>query len=119
MPHAENSRFKNILKMCIFELMLTKSEILNKLSDLKPILHREYSVRQIGLFGSFSNDSYTEDSDIDLLVEFENNVSDLYTIKNKIREEIQNQFNRPVDICREKYIKPIFKEQIISDTIYV
>ncbi len=51
--------------------MITKSDILNKLNDLKPILYKDYSLKQIGLFGSFSDDSYSEDSDIDLLVEFE------------------------------------------------
>ncbi len=59
------------LKILIFEIMISSHDILNKLSDLKPILYKEYSVKKIGLFGSFSDDSNTEDSDIDLLVEFE------------------------------------------------
>lgn len=44
--------------------MITKSEILSKLSDLKPALLRDYAVKEIGLFGSFSDDSFTDDSDI-------------------------------------------------------
>lgn len=99
--------------------MKQKDKIINYLKSNKKRLQREYHLTKIGIFGSIALDSYSDNSDIDLLVEFENNVSDLYSIKNKIREEIQNKFNRPVDICREKYIKPIFKEQIISDTIYV
>ena len=40
--------------------MICKADILKKLSDLKPILHRDYAVKEIGLFGSFSDDSYTD-----------------------------------------------------------
>ena len=49
--------------------MLTKSEILAKLSELKPILYREYAVKEIGLFGSYSNNTFDEESDIDILIE--------------------------------------------------
>jgi len=116
MPHAENSRFKNILKMCIFELMLTKSEILNKLSDLKPILHREYSVRQIGLFGSFSNDSYTEDSDIDLLVEFERPIGWKYF---SLEIYLENVFGCKIDLVTKNALKEQLKDKILNQVKYV
>ena len=51
--------------------MLTRNDILSKLKELKPTLYKDYSVKEIGLFGSFSDESYTGDSDIDLLVELE------------------------------------------------
>jgi predicted nucleotidyltransferase len=51
--------------------MITKAEILSKLSELKPILYRDYSVQEIGLFGSYSDDSISEESDIDILVDLE------------------------------------------------
>jgi len=51
--------------------MISKDEILIKLREIKPILQRDYAVKEIGLFGSFADDSYDEDSDIDLIVELE------------------------------------------------
>ena len=51
--------------------MITKNEILIKLKELKPDLYKDYSVKEIGLFGSFSDDSFTDASDIDILVELE------------------------------------------------
>lgn len=48
--------------------MITKNEILLKLKELKPDLYKDYSVKEIGLFGSFSDDSFTDASDIDILV---------------------------------------------------
>jgi predicted nucleotidyltransferase len=55
---------------------------------------------------------------VDLIVEFEEGTSDLFTIKQKLKAEIQTKFNVPIDICREKYIKPIFKELILSEVKY-
>ncbi len=93
--------------------------IINYLKSNKKRFQKEYHLTKIGVFGSVARNSFTDKSDIDLLVEFENNVHDLYAIKENIRYEIGKKFNRPVDICREKYIKPIFRELIISEAIYV
>ncbi len=45
--------------------MINKEEIINILQELKPELFSEFSVKEIGLFGSFSDNSFTDDSDID------------------------------------------------------
>ena len=58
-------------------------------------------------------------SDIDLVIEFEPGTPDLYLLKLKLKEEIQPWFDRQLDICRLKYIKPIFKNQIHSEIRYV
>ena len=57
-------------------------------------------------------------SDIDLLVEFEDNTERLTDVKQALKSEIQRQFDRPVDICREKYMKPIFRKHILSEVLY-
>jgi len=51
--------------------MNTENSILEKLRELKPMLKKDYSVTEIGLFGSFSDDTYTDNSDIDILIELE------------------------------------------------
>jgi len=44
--------------------MITRNQIMNKFNDLKPVLSRDYA-EKIGLCGSFLDDSFTENSDID------------------------------------------------------
>ncbi len=51
--------------------MIVKNDIIEKLAELKPFLRKEFAVKQIGLFGSYSNNTFTDSSDIDLLVDFE------------------------------------------------
>lgn len=99
--------------------MIERSNILSYLETNKERLMREYHLTKIGLFGSFSREDYHQASDIDLVVEFEPETQDLYLLKQNLRQEIQLIFNRPVDICRLKYIKPIFRSQIQQDVQYV
>jgi len=42
-------------------------------------------------------------SDIDLLVEFEENAEDLYELKSQIRDLFKRKIGIEIDICREKY----------------
>lgn len=99
--------------------MIEQSNILGYLKANKERLMREYHLTRIGLFGSFSREDYHLASDIDLVVEFEPETQDLYLLKQNLRKEIQQIFDRPVDICRLKYIKPIFRSQIQQDIQYV
>jgi len=98
--------------------MTQASQILQFLASNKKRFRDEYHVIRIGLFGSYARNEQQNCSDIDLVVEFEEYVDDLQQVKEKLRAEIQARFNLQVDICREKYIKPIFKKQIQSQTIY-
>ena len=116
MPHAKKVRFLNNLKILIFEFMITRNEILNKLIELKPILHRDYSVKQIGLFGSFSDDSNKKDSDIDLLVEFEKPIGWKYF---SLEIFLENIFGRKIDLVTKNALKAQIKDRILNQVRYV
>jgi uncharacterized protein len=94
-------------------------QIMSYLQSNKARLQREYHLTKIGVFGSLARNDQNLDSDIDLIVEFEENTPDLYSIKQNLRAEIKNIFKRPVDICREKYLNPFFKKRVISEARYV
>lgn len=99
--------------------MTETSEILNYLSLNKQRLFRDYHLTQIGLFGSLSRGEGANESDIDLLVEFAPNTNNLYELKHQLKKEIQSVFNREVDVCRLKYLKPFVKNKILADVKYV
>lgn len=103
-------------KICIFEFMITKAEIINKLRELKPVLYRDYSVREIGLFGSFSDNSFTEDSDIDLLVEFEKPVGWKYL---SLEIFLENVFGRKIDLVTKNALKEQIRDNILNQVKYV
>ncbi len=94
-------------------------DILAYLSSNKERLKKEYHLTKIGVFGSFARNEQNENSDIDLVVEFEENTDDLFSLKQNLKGELYSKFNRSVDICREKYIKSFYKQHILSEAKYV
>jgi predicted nucleotidyltransferase len=82
------------------------------------MLREKYHITRIGLFGSYARGEQKDSSDIDLLVEFEENTQNLYDLKIQIKEFFKNKFGTETDICREKYIKPRIKKSILKETVY-
>lgn len=113
------NKFKSVYLNLQIDVMLDAAIILDYLRKNKVRFFQKYQLTQIGIFGSIARGEQTENSDIDIIIEFEPNTSDLYSLKLNLRNEIQSKFNRPVDICRLKYIKPIFRSQIESEIRYV
>ena len=99
--------------------MVEKDQILKFISENEVLFRNKYHVVKMGVFGSCARNEQDELSDIDLIVEFETDTKNLHKIKSEIKELFKGKFNVNIDICREKYIKPIFKEQILRESVYV
>lgn len=60
---------------------MLKTEIIKeKLLEKTDQIRKEFYVRQLGIFGSYVREEQTEDSDIDILVDFEKGHKDFLTI---------------------------------------
>jgi predicted nucleotidyltransferase len=97
---------------------MTKIEILNYLTTHKAELKEKFGVIRIGLFGSFARGEQNEDSDIDLAIEVE---KDKKSLKNffGLKRELEAQLGKKIDLGIESALKPLAKEQIQKDIIYV
>jgi len=98
---------------------MNKMDILNYLVEHKQDLQESFNLTKIGLFGSFAKGIDTENSDIDILIEFKENTDNLSEIKRKLKNKLSKDLHRNVDLCREKYLKNFIRNHIISETIYV
>ena len=96
--------------------MITRNDILARLRELKPILYKEYAVKEIGLFGSFSDDTFTANSDIDILVEFERPIGWKFFSLELYLEKI---FNRKIDLVTKNAIKKQIRGTILKQVQYV
>jgi predicted nucleotidyltransferase len=96
----------------------TRDQILSFLSQNKKLFRDKYHIVRIGLFGSYARGEQNINSDIDLLVEFEDNTQDLYDLKLQLKDFFKKNIGIKVDICREKYIKPRIKNSILKETVY-
>ena len=96
--------------------MITRNYIVNKLRDLKPTLYKEYSVKEIGLFGSFADNSYSEDSDIDILIEFEKPIGWKYL---SLEIYLESIFGRKIDLVTKNALKEQTKDKILDQVNYI
>ena len=90
-----------------------KSEIIREIQEkIYPILKR-YNVTKAALFGSFATGEYTQDSDVDILVEFgsEKSLLDLAGLKIDLEELLK----REVDVLTYDAIYPLIRERILSE----
>lgn len=91
--------------------MITKAEILFKLTELKPILNKDFSVKEIGLFGSYADNTHSEESDIDILVEFEKPIGWKFFTLTLFLEKI---FHKKVDLVTKNALKAQIKDEILK-----
>ena len=96
--------------------MITKETILTRLRELKPALYKDFAVTEIGLFGSFSDNTNTEESDIDILVELEKPIGwKFFTLE----LYLEKTFNRKIDLVTKSALKEQIKESILKQVNYV
>lgn len=97
--------------------MLSQQEILDELSKNSTTWKEKYGVKRIGLFGSYSREEQKESSDIDVIVEF--NDTDL-TFDNymDLKFNLEDHFQKPVDLVILDDIKPALKSSILRGAIY-
>jgi uncharacterized protein len=95
--------------------MLTTTEILALLREHKPILAERFSVRRIGVFGSYAHGKAEPESDIDALVEMDAQTFDHYMDLKFYLEEL---FQKPVDLVLADTLKPRIKPYVEHEVLY-
>jgi len=90
---------------------MTKEEIKKILSDNKGILKR-YKVKSIALFGSYVRNEQTEDSDIDFLVEFE---QDTYNNFVNLIFTLEDLFKKEVTVVSTEDLSPYIRPYVLKE----
>jgi len=80
-------------------------------------LRERCGVKEIGIFGSFVRGEEREDSDIDILVEFEKPIGFFKFLE--LEEYLSNLIGRKVDLVSKKALKPRIGKHILREVIYV
>lgn len=94
-----------------------QQNVLSSLKDLKEKVSDEYSVKTIGVFGSVARNEETEQSDIDLLVEFSRPVG--FVTFMRLENFLSEQLGARVDLVTPDSLKPVIRQDVLSEVIYV
>jgi predicted nucleotidyltransferase len=93
------------------------NQIEKRLRQIKPRLTDNYKVRQIGIFGSYRRGEQKKNSDVDLLVEFSEPVG-LFDFL-RLEDFLSEQLGTKVDLVMKDSLKPLLKERIIKEALYI
>lgn len=93
--------------------IVTRKQLLRKLRIHLPELSRKYSIKSLGIFGSYSHDKQKKGSDVDLLVEF-NRTPGLFTFV-EMENELSDLLGVKVDLVSRGGLSPYLKDRILSE----
>jgi len=94
----------------------SKNAVLSKLKELKPRLEEEFAVYKIGVFGSFAMETHSQDSDIDILIEFKKPIGWKFFTLELFLEGI---FGRKIDLVTRNALKQQIRDSILQQVSYV
>ncbi|MEA3331188.1 MAG: nucleotidyltransferase domain-containing protein [Campylobacterota bacterium] len=94
---------------------MTKEYILNFLTTHKKEMQETYALKKIGLFGSYANNTATNTSDIDIMVDMPSSFDTFFDLK----DFLELNLKKPIDLGLEKSMRPFIKNSIKDDIIYV
>ena len=96
---------------------MDRNSIITFLQAHKEEMAQLFGTTKIGLAGSYARNEAREDSDIDIIVEIKS--------ANKFRSffnllyYLQDSLGEQIDLATESSLKPLVRESILKDVVYV
>jgi len=96
-------------------MVSTREEIISALRANRATLS-DYGVKSLALFGSAARNNLRADSDLDLLVQFEDATWANYI---GLKLYLEDLLGRPVDLVTPKALRPLLQPAIERDLLHV
>lgn len=92
-----------------------KIKVVSQISAIRQELTEQFTVKRIGVFGSFARGDEGPESDIDIIVELDSPTFDHYM---DLKFRLEEVFQRPVDLVVADTIKPRLRPIVEQDALY-
>jgi uncharacterized protein len=96
--------------------MTSLAEIQGTLKNNKERLMKKYGLNFLAIFGSYGRGQQTEESDIDILVEFQKPIGIEFI---DLANELEKLLKIKVDLVSKKGVRPQYLKQIEQELNYV
>jgi predicted nucleotidyltransferase len=96
--------------------MIDKKNIANMLTANKSQLITKYHLKSIGIFGSFTREDFTDESDIGILIDYDQPLGIEFI---DLAIELEKILNHKVDLVSKNGVKPKYFKEILKDIVYV
>jgi predicted nucleotidyltransferase len=99
--------------------MKTFLQIENTLKAHKDEIYKKYKIKDIAVFGSYIKGKADENSDLDILVEFEFNANLSLLGYIGIENYLSSLLDVKVDLVEKKGLKPFIGQHILNEAIHI
>jgi len=89
--------------------------VFNVLKSHKNEIKAKYNVKKIGIFGSYAKELQNEESDIDILVEFEKPSFDNFM---ELSFYLEDLFGKKVDLLTPNSLSPFMKTSVEKEVVW-
>ncbi len=96
---------------------MTRSELLDKLSNVKDELRQQFGIEEIALFGSYARDEANDESDVDIVILKSSRKN--FFLRMKAIEFLKEYLQRDVDMGHFDSMRTFIKNRIKKDLVIV
>jgi predicted nucleotidyltransferase len=96
---------------------MKRQQVLQKLTESKPLLAERFGVTRLALFGSIARDVARPDSDVDIVVGFDGPATSARFFG--VQFFLEDELGCPVDLVTEKALRPELRPHIEREAVNV
>lgn len=94
-------------------------KIISEISKNKDFIRKQYKIKQIGVFGSYVRNEQTEDSDVDILIDYDKRCRVSLFDLSRLEDYLSNLLNKKVDLALKNKLKPYIGAHILKEVRYL
>ncbi|NJK56181.1 MAG: nucleotidyltransferase family protein [Pleurocapsa sp. SU_5_0] len=95
--------------------MKTLADFKQILSQDKTLLREQYRVTRLGIFGSYARGEETPESDLDILIDYEQAPTLFQLVE--LRDYLSKQVGLKVDLVTKNGLKPRMQARVLSEVV--
>jgi predicted nucleotidyltransferase len=99
--------------------MTELDRIISEISKKKEYIRKQYKIKQIGVFGSYVRNEQTEDSDVDILIDYDARFGISLFELIRLEDYLSDILERKVDLAMKKTLKPVIGKRILQEVKYI
>lgn len=96
---------------------MSRQEVLATLQAQRAALHERFGVARLTLFGSVARDEAVQESDVDLLVEFDKPVGFFSFLE--LQNHLETLLGCAVDLGTPQSLKPRLRARVLAEAVHV
>lgn len=97
---------------------MRRQDVLDQLSEHREEIQRRFGIKRLSIFGSIARDEFNEDSDLDVLIEFEEGQATFANYMD-LKFFLEDLFGTNVDLVTERALRSAFRPYVERDVIAV